>query len=63
LPGIVAWIILQPIQCAAAITVLLLFAIVFVTYVRRRLGGVTGDCLGCACYAAQVLVLFVAVTR
>jgi cobalamin synthase len=29
-------------------------------YVRRKLGGVVGDCLGLACYTAQVLVLLAA---
>jgi adenosylcobinamide-GDP ribazoletransferase len=32
----------------------------FVPYLRRRLGGVTGDCLGAACYAGQLLVLLAA---
>jgi adenosylcobinamide-GDP ribazoletransferase len=32
-------------------------------YVRRRLGGVTGDGLGFACYLGQMLVLLAAVAR
>jgi len=29
-------------------------------YVRRRIGGVTGDALGTACYLAQCVVLLAA---
>jgi adenosylcobinamide-GDP ribazoletransferase len=60
LPGVVAWSISSPYRFTGAIAVLLLFVVVFVWYVRRRLGGVTGDCLGCACYVGQVLTLLVA---
>jgi adenosylcobinamide-GDP ribazoletransferase len=60
LPGVVAWSISSPYRFTAAIAVLLLFVVVFVWYVRRRLGGVTGDCLGCACYVGQVLTLLAA---
>ena len=34
--------------------------ILVVRYVRRRLGGMTGDCLGFVCYSAQVACLLVA---
>ena len=37
--------------------------LVLVRFVRRRLGGVTGDCLGTLCYAAQVVTLLVAAGR
>ena len=60
---IAPWGVVEPYRCAAAITALLLFALAFVVYVRRRLGGVTGDCLGCACYAGQVVVLLAATAR
>mgnify|MGYP001083963976 CR=1 FL=1 len=62
-PGVVAWGLIAPGRVAVAVTVLLLFALAFVAYVRRRIGGVTGDCLGCACYAGQLLVLLVASAR
>ena len=60
LPGIVAWAVCCPGCVAIAVVVLLLFAAAFVHYVRRRLGGVTGDCLGCACYGGQLIVLLIA---
>ncbi len=34
-----------------------------VVYVRKRLGGITGDCLGFLCYASQVAALLVASGR
>jgi adenosylcobinamide-GDP ribazoletransferase len=63
LPGVVAWAVFHPYRFAAALLTLMVFVWVFVMYVRRRLGGVTGDCLGCACYVAQILVLLVAAAR
>ena len=37
--------------------------LIIVRYVRRRLRGMTGDCLGALCYAAQVAALLVAAGR
>jgi adenosylcobinamide-GDP ribazoletransferase len=42
---------------AAVVIVVLLWA----SYVQRRIGGVTGDCLGCGCYLGQCVVLLAAV--
>lgn len=63
LPGAIPWSMVQPIRCGAAVGILLIFVLFFVRYVHRRLGGVTGDCLGCACYVGQILVLLVASIR
>lgn len=63
IPGAVVWAVTDPSRVLAAVVVLPLFAAAFVLYVRRRLGGVTGDCLGCACYVGQVLVLLAATAR
>lgn len=63
LPGIVGWALVQPGRCAVAVAILLIFVVAFAAYLRRRLGGVTGDCLGCAAYAGQVLVLLVAAAQ
>jgi adenosylcobinamide-GDP ribazoletransferase len=59
-PAVAALGLLGPIRAAAAAVGLLLFLCWFVMYVRRRLGGVTGDCLGFACYAGQLIVLLAA---
>ena len=63
LPGVVTWAVFCPGCFAIALVVLPIFASVFVLYVRRRLGGVTGDCLGCACYGGQLIVLLIASAR
>jgi len=59
-PGVVLWALVSPYRIAVALAALLFFVLLFVAYLRRRLGGVTGDCLGCACYLAQIIVLFAA---
>jgi adenosylcobinamide-GDP ribazoletransferase len=63
LPGVIAWGMAAPYRFAASVLALFIFAGAFALYVRRRLGGVTGDCLGCACYIGQVLVLLAATAR
>jgi adenosylcobinamide-GDP ribazoletransferase len=59
-PTVAALGLLGPIRAAAVPVGLVLFVGWFVWYVRKRLGGVTGDCLGFACYAGQLLVLLAA---
>ncbi len=50
----------MPFQSLTAI-VLVAAAVWWILYgIRRRLGGLTGDCLGCIAYATQVLVLLAA---
>jgi adenosylcobinamide-GDP ribazoletransferase len=49
--------LLTPLRLGAATAGMALFLGWFVLYLRRRLGGVTGDCLGFACYAGQLIVL------
>ena len=44
----------------AAFVASAIFLAWFVPYLRRRLGGATGDCLGAACYAGQLIVLLAA---
>lgn len=62
-PGAFALAWVAPLQ--AALAALLLVALVgyFYVYLRRRLGGVTGDCLGCLCYLGQIAVLLAAAAR
>jgi adenosylcobinamide-GDP ribazoletransferase len=52
--------LLMPLRLGAAVVGMALFLGWFVPYLRRRLGGVTGDCLGFACYAGQLIVLLAA---
>jgi adenosylcobinamide-GDP ribazoletransferase len=60
LPAVVPLSLLEPVRTAAAFGGLALFLCWFVLYVRKRLGGATGDCLGFACYAGQLIVLLAA---
>jgi len=60
LPAMLPFIAGRPWNAAAAFVASGVFLAWFVSYLRRRLGGVTGDCLGAACYAGQLLVLLAA---
>jgi adenosylcobinamide-GDP ribazoletransferase len=50
-----AW--LEPIRLGWGVAAVLVGAGGWAWYVRQRLGGTTGDCLGFACYMGQFLVL------
>ncbi len=52
-----------PLQCLIAAVVLAIFVPWFCRLVMRRLGGITGDCLGCIGYLAQLIVLLAAASR
>jgi cobalamin synthase len=53
-----AWLaIISPGRLAIAGAAVVALIAWLVLYVGRRLGGMTGDCLGFLCYAAQVVVL------
>ena len=56
-----AWI--EPQAAAAALLAAGLFVWWLCAFLRRRLGGVTGDCLGFAVYAGQLIVLLAACAR
>jgi adenosylcobinamide-GDP ribazoletransferase len=49
-----------PVKALLAYPVILLLGVGFNTYLKRRIGGITGDCLGFACYASQIIALLVA---
>jgi adenosylcobinamide-GDP ribazoletransferase len=49
--------IASPARFVAAILAVLVITATFVYYVRRRIGGMTGDCAGAICYLSQVVVL------
>jgi len=53
----------SPGRLAFALGVVAVLIAGLVVYVRRRLGGITGDCLGFLCYIAQVATLLVAAGR
>ena len=59
-PAVLAFGLLNPLRLAAALAGMALFLCWLVPYLRSRLGGVTGDCLGFACYAGQLMVLLAA---
>jgi len=59
-PGIAWYAWLRPRGCGFAVAASLIVIAVWAWYVRRRLGGFTGDCLGAGCYAVQVVVILVA---
>lgn len=61
--GTIALALCAPTHLVGAGLLLLLFTFWLVRHVRRRLGGVTGDVLGFACYAGQLLVLLAACAR
>ncbi len=60
IPGTLLWAMHMPGKALISLVLLLLLTWWFARIVRRTLGGITGDCLGCLAYAAQILVLLVA---
>jgi adenosylcobinamide-GDP ribazoletransferase len=63
LPGTVVGAILQPASFVIALLILVPGICYFVWYVKRRIGGMTGDCLGCICYVSQLIVLLAAAVK
>jgi adenosylcobinamide-GDP ribazoletransferase len=63
LPLVLPFIIKMPLQAAICVAALVTMVIWFMTLVRRRLGGITGDCLGCICYGSMVVVLLATAAR
>jgi adenosylcobinamide-GDP ribazoletransferase len=60
-PGLLGLALLQPLALLAALGMAALFLLWFKRLLLRRIGGSTGDCLGFAAYAGQ-LILLLAVT-
>jgi adenosylcobinamide-GDP ribazoletransferase len=60
LPGLVPLALLYPAALLWAVTAAALFLIWFRRLLLRRIGGSTGDCLGFAAYAGQLIVLLAA---
>ena len=57
------FVALSPVQFLVAVLMLLAAALGLLLAVLRRLGGMTGDCLGCLGYVGQVAVLLAAAAR
>ncbi len=60
LPFIAPFAWLYPAAAIAALCASVLFQLWLCRFLRRHLGGVTGDCLGFAVYSGQVIVLLAA---
>jgi cobalamin synthase len=56
-PATAALIVMRPIVGISGFIAVAVVTLAWGCYVRRRIGGVTGDCLGCACYLAQCVFL------
>ena len=63
LPAVLPFAILMPQRCLLAVGLLAPTLWFFMRAVRQRLGGMTGDCLGCIGYVSQLLVLLAAAAR
>jgi adenosylcobinamide-GDP ribazoletransferase len=63
LPGLLPLAWFAPQQAVLAVIASMFVAYCFVIYVRRRIGGMTGDCLGCLCLLVQIVVLLVLAAR
>jgi len=63
LPAVVAWLVIDPIGVMVALAVSAMVLACYRTQVLRRVGGSTGDLLGCIGYLVQLVVLIVAVSR
>lgn len=59
-PGMVLMILKSPLRAGFMVFAVLVASFLVIRRVRRKLGGVTGDCLGFACYVGQVVALLVA---
>lgn len=63
LPFVLPFVRLEPLAAAAALLSAALFIWWFCAFLRRRLGGVTGDCLGFVAYAGQIIILLAACAK
>ncbi len=60
LPFLIPLVMIVPVAVACAATASTVFALWFRRTLMRRLGGVTGDCLGFGVYIGQILILLAA---
>ena len=59
IPGLLPLLLLTPVALGGALIAGALFLFWFGRLLRRRIGGSTGDCLGFAAYAGQLVVLLI----
>lgn len=59
-PGLAGLALLKPVSLLAGVGMILLFLFWFRALLLRRIGGSTGDCLGFAAYAGQLILLMAA---
>lgn len=63
MPAIGLFACLMPIHALLACGLIATALMMLISLIRRRLGGMTGDCLGCVGYVSQVLLLLSAAAR
>ncbi len=63
MPGLLGLVLIQPISLLAALGMTVPFVVWFRGLLLRRIGGSTGDCLGFAAYAGQLILLLAATAR
>jgi adenosylcobinamide-GDP ribazoletransferase len=63
LPTVIAWLTIDPVGIAIAVAVSGIVLAAYRIMLLRRVGGSTGDLLGCSGYLVQLVVLLVAVSR
>jgi adenosylcobinamide-GDP ribazoletransferase len=56
----VAFAVLKPVPAVLGVVAVVVVTLAWGWYVRRRIGGVTGDVLGTACYLGQCVILLAA---
>ena len=57
------FVAVAPWKAVVILVVVPIVVLLFVAYVRKRIGGMTGDCLGALCAIVQVVVLLIASMR
>jgi adenosylcobinamide-GDP ribazoletransferase len=63
IPGAAWYMVVEPYRLTIGLGLAIAVVGVWGFYVRRRLGGTTGDCLGAGCYLGQLAVLLAAAGR
>lgn len=63
MPGLLGLALFQPLALLAGLGMAILFLVWFRSLLLRRIGGSTGDCLGFAAYAGQLILLLAATTH
>jgi adenosylcobinamide-GDP ribazoletransferase len=63
LPGLAPWLLLDPLGALLTLLLTAAFLLWYRPHLLRTIQGVTGDCLGMACYAGQLILLLGAAAR